>query len=224
MSEVMKAKGLKNINCIFFDCYMTLIDIITDEDSLKTYEFVSNWLIYHGVRIPPEKLRSEYRSKIYDALSAKEERYPEVKLEDVFSKICNQYSMWEIDEKVLGAETAVTFRSASLKRLQIYPQSRKLLEIFKNIPMAVVSNGQRVFSETELKYLGVHKYFKFIIFSSDMGYKKPDSRIFIEAINKINLEPEEILYIGDNFEDDLIPSTKLGMKAMHIEEAWRIFS
>jgi FMN phosphatase YigB (HAD superfamily) len=31
-----------------------------------------------------------------------------------------------------------------------------------------------------------------------------------------------ILSIGDNIEQDITPSEKLGMKAMHIEEAWKL--
>ena len=90
--------------------------------------------------------------------------------------------------------------------------------------MAILSNGQRVFSEFELRYFGIYDLFKVVIFSSDFGHKKPDPRIFIEATKRLNLEPEEILSIGDNLENDIVPSTKLGMKAMHIEEAWKLFN
>jgi putative hydrolase of the HAD superfamily len=31
------------------------------------------------------------------------------------------------------------------------------------------------------------------------------------------------LCIGDSYENDIVPATKLGMKAMHIEEAWKRF-
>jgi FMN phosphatase YigB (HAD superfamily) len=35
-------------------------------------------------------------------------------------------------------------------------------------------------------------------------------------------EPEEVMCIGDSFENDIVPSTRLGMKAMHIEEVWTL--
>ncbi len=62
-----------------------------------------------------------------------------------------------------------------------------------------------------------------MLFSSDVGYKKPDSRIFMAIASNFDLAPHEILYVGDSFENDLNPSSALGMKAMHIEEAWRYF-
>jgi len=74
-----------------------------------------------------------------------------------------------------------------------------------------------------MRYLGLHDQFSHIIFSSDFGHKKPDPRIFLEAAKLLCLDPEEILCIGDNFDNDIIPASRLGMKAMHIEEAWKLF-
>jgi putative hydrolase of the HAD superfamily len=39
----------------------------------------------------------------------------------------------------------------------------------------------------------------------------------------LGLPPHEILYIGDSWDNDIHPSRGIGMKAMHIEEAWRHF-
>jgi putative hydrolase of the HAD superfamily len=207
-----------------FDCYKTLIDIRTDEDNLDTYRTISNWLIYQGVKIEPEELRREYKWSCSVEIGNAWEMYPEIKIEHLFSSICKRYAIWPIDEASLGAELARTFRAVTLKKFQAFPQSLKLLEKFKDYPMAVVSNGQRVFSEQELRFLGFEKYFRFILFSSDFGHKKPDPRIFLAAAKRLGLEPEAIIYIGDSFEDDIVPTVKLGMKAMHIEEAWKYFN
>jgi putative hydrolase of the HAD superfamily len=99
----------------------------------------------------------------------------------------------------------------------------RLLKELKEYPMGVVSNGQRVFSEIELRYLDLFDHFQSVIFSSDLGFKKPDPRIFLAGARALGLNENEVLYIGDNFENDIIPSVKLGMKSMHIEEAWRFF-
>jgi putative hydrolase of the HAD superfamily len=151
------------------------------------------------------------------------QEYPEIRVEKTFEVICKQNSLWDIDEKTLGEETARAFRSASLRRLQVFPQSVRLLDELKEYPLGVVSNGQRVFSEIELRYLNLFDHFKSVIFSSDLGFKKPDPRIFLAGARALGLNEKEVLYIGDNFENDIIPSVKLGMKAMHIEEAWRFF-
>ena len=220
---MIEREGLQGIKGILFDCYKTLIDIVTDEDDQKTYESVSNWLIYQGVRITPDQLKREYKGSCLLGTQSSGQEHPEVRVEKIFEGICKQHSLWDIDETTLGEETARAFRSASLRRLQVFPQSVRLLKELKEYPLGVVSNGQRVFSEIELRYLDLFDHFQSVIFSSDLGFKKPDPRIFLAGARALGLNEEEVLYIGDNFENDIIPSVKLGMKAMHIEEAWRFF-
>lgn len=215
--------GIAGVKGIIFDCYKTLIDIETDEDSMRTWEQLSKWMIYQGVKIPPDELMNLYKHEVKEYLDARWETFPEVDVAVVFQSICQSHSMWKIDPEWLGKETARAFRAGSLRRLQAFPQSVRLLEKLESYPKAIVSNGQRVFSELEVRYFGLYKLFKAVIFSSDFGHKKPDPRIFLEAANQLGMEPEEILCIGDNFDNDIIPATKLGMKAMHIEEAWRLF-
>jgi putative hydrolase of the HAD superfamily len=219
----LEEKGIVGIEGLIFDLYNTLIEIRTDEDSLETYEPVSKWLIYQGVRTSPDDLMSEYKRLVKEDLESRWETHPEVRVEQVFRKICRNHAIWEIDENRLGAETARAFRAGSLRKMQVFPQSSRLLKELEGYPRVVVSNGQRVFSELEMKYLGLYDQFKDVVFSSDFGHKKPDPRIFLEASKLLGLDPEKIMCIGDNFENDIVPAARLGMKAMHIEEAWRLF-
>jgi putative hydrolase of the HAD superfamily len=215
--------GITGTKGIIFDCYKTLIDIETDEDSSSTWEPVSKWLIYQGVKIPPEELMNAYTRGVKEYLKGRWEAHPEVDVVKVFQSICQSHALWEIDAEALAIETARAFRAGSLRRLQVFPQSVRLLKELESYPKAIVSNGQRVFSELELRYFGLYEQFKVIVFSSDFGHKKPDPRIFLEAARQLGLESEEVLCIGDNFENEIVPAAKLGMKAMHIEEAWKLF-
>lgn len=216
-------KGITGIKGLIFDLYNTLIDIKTDEDSMETYEPVSKWLIYQGVRISPDELRSEYKRLVKEDMESRWELNPEVKVEEVFANICKGHALWKIDETRLGLETSRAFRAGSLRRLQLFPQSLPLLGVLEGIPRVTVSNGQRVFSEQEMRYFGLYDRFSHVIFSSDFGHKKPDPRIILEGARLLGLEPEEIMFIGDNFDNDIIPSSRLGMKAMNVEEAWKFF-
>jgi putative hydrolase of the HAD superfamily len=218
--------GIVGIKGLIFDLYNTLIDIRTDEESMSTYEPVSKWLIYQGVKISPEDLRTEYRLLVKRDMESRWEKYPEVKVEEIFAKICNNHALWGLDQASmgeLGAETARAFRAGSLRRLQLFPQSSSLLGELEAYPKVVVSNGQRVFSEKEMRYFSLYDRFQSVIFSSDFGQKKPDPRIFLEAVRLLGLEPEEIMCIGDNFDNDIAPAARLGMRALHIEEAWKLF-
>ncbi|MBC7085795.1 MAG: HAD family hydrolase [Methanomethylovorans sp.] len=214
MFEINKIKGL------IFDCYGTVIDIETDENDYYTYDSVSKWLKYKGVMIDPETLKYEYNSKIQDRMKSSEEKYPEVRVEEIFAEICNENSLWKSNTTSLGIEASLVFRSASLRRLRPFQESLEILKKYNNMPICLVSNGQRVFSEKELRFLGLHDFFDHIVFSSDVLYKKPDQRIFKIALFHLNLKPEEVLSIGDNIENDITTPQEMGMQVLHIYDAW----
>jgi putative hydrolase of the HAD superfamily len=218
----LEEKGILGIKGIIFDLYNTLIDIHTDEETINTYEAVSKWLIYQGVKISAEDLKNEYRRMAKEGMEDKWEKHPEIRVEEIFARICKSHALKDIDKDKLGVETARAFRAGSLRRLQLFPQSLHLLQQLKSYPKVIVSNGQRSFSEQEMRYFGLYEQFTHVIFSSDFGHKKPDPRIFLEAAKLMGREPEEIMCIGDSFDNDIVPSSRLGMRAMHIEEVWTL--
>ena len=121
----------------------------------------------------------------------------------------------------LGLKLPKYSEPASLRKLEAYPQSLRLLEKYRNVPKCIVSNAQRVFTEQELRFLGLYDRFNFVIMSSDHRIKKPDTRLFKMALDRLGLEPWEVLSIGDTPENDIYPPQSLGMNAMHIRDAWR---
>lgn len=209
------------IKGLIFDCYKTLIDIITDESSWEVNNELSRWLLYHGVRIEPNKLKETYKWKVIDKLGNSNQPYPEIRIEEIFAEICRENAYQFIDPFWLGFETAKTFRSLSIRKLEVYPKSLKLLEKYHYIPKCIVSNAQRVFTEPELRFLGLYDRFNFVIISSDHGIRKPDTRLFKMAQDGLNLYPWEILAIGDTPENDIYPAQSLGMNGMHINDAWK---
>ncbi|MGB3907936.1 MAG: HAD family hydrolase [Methanomethylovorans sp.] len=215
MFDISRIKG------IIFDCYGTLIDIETDENDYYTYDTVSKWLKYKGVNIDPDDLKLEYHSRIRYKMEVSQEKHPEVRVEEIFAEICNENAIWKSNITYLGIETSKVFRSASLRRLRPFQESLKILKRYKDISLCLVSNGQRVFSEKELRFLGLHEFFDNVIFSSDVRYKKPDQRIFRMALERMKLKPEEVLSVGDTPENDIIAPREIGMEAMHIYDAWR---
>ena len=53
--------------------------------------------------------------------------------------------------------------------------------------------------------------FEFIIATSEYMYRKPNERIFKLALEKADLQPEEVWYIGDNYRCDMIGARNAGL-------------
>jgi len=71
--------------------------------------------------------------------------------------------------------------------------------------------ARKVLKENELE-----QYFDHIVISSEIDIEKPDIRIFEHAIKICGKGAERCLYIGDNFYDDVIGSSRVGMNSVLI--------
>ena len=102
---------------------------------------------------------------------------------------------------------------------ELAPGIKNVLDYIKelNIPMAVVSNS--AFSgkmlEYELEKQGIRKHFEFIMASSDYGLRKPHPYLFELAASKIKAFTNDIWFIGDSIEKDVMGSRNVGMTSFH---------
>ena len=60
-------------------------------------------------------------------------------------------------------------------------------------------------------------YFDATVFSDEIGYGKPDPRIFLTAAERLGLQPSNILHVGDNIENDVRGAQSAGMKTLLFE-------
>lgn len=69
-----------------------------------------------------------------------------------------------------------------------------------------------------LKRIGANKFFKYFFTSKDLGFQKPDERFFTAITEKIKINPEQCIMIGDNYEKDIIGAKAVGMKTILFNE------
>jgi putative hydrolase of the HAD superfamily len=65
--------------------------------------------------------------------------------------------------------------------------------------MGIIAN---TITETEIpdwmESDGITSYFKAVVLSSKVGYRKPDPQIYWEAARRVGIEPAKCAYVGDN--------------------------
>ena len=59
--------------------------------------------------------------------------------------------------------------------------------------------------------------FKDVFVSEELGVAKPNIAFYQEALNKIQLKPSEVLYIGDSVRLDYEPAYKIGFNVLIID-------
>ena len=65
-----------------------------------------------------------------------------------------------------------------------------------------------------LMRLGLLRYFRSVVASSSMGFKKPHASLFQRALCELDIQPEEALFVGDRLVDDVSGAQAVGMRAV----------
>jgi putative hydrolase of the HAD superfamily len=57
------------------------------------------------------------------------------------------------------------------------------------------------------------------VFSCSSGYIKPDPRLYVQACRGLEVDPREVLYVGDGANDELAGAERVGMRAILVHRA-----
>jgi putative hydrolase of the HAD superfamily len=122
------------------------------------------------------------------------------------------------DEKILQAGIDAYLKTKP-NFIKPYPYVLETLEYLKSrgIKLGIVTDAPRIKGMKRLETMNITHFFDIIITFDDTGEKKPSEKPFRLAMKKLNLHPEDILFVGDSMTRDIIPTKKLGMKTLRIK-------
>ena len=84
----------------------------------------------------------------------------------------------------------------------------------RGMPWGIVTNGDSDRQRGKCRGVGLDRLAPFIIVSGEMGYEKPDQRIFRDALEATGLtSPERVLFVGDTPTADIDGAKRFGMRA-----------
>lgn len=208
------------IRGIIFDLNGTLIDILTDEGDAGSWRVLANYLDYHGVSVAPEEARDTYFELNRRQRRESCEKYPEFDVitlfRDLISSRCKSDSgMFPAEINTLAREAALVFRAATRFRLQTYPGVNEVLPALQaSFRLAALSDGQALWAKPELRSVGLAHLFPTPIISSDLGFRKPDRRMFELALGQLGLKPEETIMVGNDMYRDVAGGAGAGMRTV----------
>ena len=70
--------------------------------------------------------------------------------------------------------------------------------------------------ESKLRYLGLQKGWDCVISSQESGYLKPRREPFHSLADRLDVSPEDIVYVGNNYEYDVVGASRAGLKTAHL--------
>ena len=179
-----------------------------------------------------ETLVTHYRSPQYFGediakdLGLTEERFREIwdqsehdrsvglrTFEDVITEIMKKNGVYSeaLLTKVLNRRTATKVEVFMHLHDEILPMLEELRR--RDIKIGLISNcfSEEVFA---IRRSVLYPYFDASMLSFEQGIMKPEKEIFIRCMKRLQVSPEECLYVGDGGSRELEAATEVGMKAL----------
>ena len=125
---------------------------------------------------------------------------------DISRKIANLYNLPE----EFCEEISNTINTLEVEAAILFPDAMASIDELKRIgyKLFLVTFGNRQMQEKKIKVLGLENVFdEIIITDNPLGKEK----CFKEILIKYNLEPEQVLCVGDKIKDEIEVGKKLGM-------------
>lgn len=103
------------------------------------------------------------------------------------------------------------------QKVTLYDGVHSLLEtLSQQLPLVAISNGNAC-----IKAIGIDQYFQYSISASDTGKPKPDSSMFLLACKKLEIQPVQLIHIGDDIHHDIDGAFNAGCRSIWFNGAMR---
>ncbi|MFZ1388956.1 MAG: HAD family hydrolase [Thiolinea sp.] len=111
-------------------------------------------------------------------------------------------------------------REIADQAFQVFWQARNQVEFFpdvlstlerlaQNYSLGVISNGN-----ADVHHIGIGHLFKFALSSAEVGVAKPHPAIFQQALSQAQIHADEMVYVGDDPEKDVIGAQQVGLRTI----------
>lgn len=141
--------------------------------------------------------------------------YGETTHKDIWSRLCENLGQ-EIPYKILEESFINTPIDTEMMKL-VYRLKQQEYKI------AMVTDNKKDRICSIVNYHNLDKVFDFIAISADVGSGKKEYEIFTQAIDKLQVQAEECVFIDNNKENLIVPR-KMGMKVIYFDDSNRNYN
>jgi len=206
------------IKAVFFDFYHTLVRYEPPRE-----ELVAKVLKDFGMDVSPEVFRRPlvtadefiYQEIIRCPLSQRSQE-EKMALYAQYQGIVLKEAGIEADEKfILGLLGKMQqFKMKQVLFDDVAPALTDLKGM--GLILGLISNVEHDITST-LNELGLPSWLEIVVTSQDSGFVKPQPEIFQEALKRAGVQPLEAIYVGDQYQVDVIGANQAGMKGILLD-------
>jgi HAD superfamily hydrolase (TIGR01662 family) len=212
---------MQPVRAVLFDYGHTLVDFRrTEEALLDAYRQISARIEAVAYMEVPELL--DLVERVAGGIERViEESYAARRLEELDQSALLRESFaaigFDLPDDVLAHVVALD-HSAYSNSITAEPATMATLTALKDAGyrMGLVSNVTLLpaLMREDLTRLGFDAFLEATVFSSEVGVRKPDPRIFRAALDRLGADPGETVFVGDRRFDDVTGAQAVGMRGV----------
>jgi 2-haloalkanoic acid dehalogenase type II len=187
------------VKAVLFDAYGTLV---RDEGLMLV---PSRIVADHGLSAPVDDVLRVWIDGYWQATQRRPFRTLREIQRDILELTLRQFDVGTDPTRYVDLFFEVT------TKVELFPEVPAVFAALGGTRTAILSNADREHLEAWTFTLPV----EFVVVSEDVGAYKPDPRVFRAALERLGLEPHEVLHVGDSEVDDV-----KGAKAAGLRVAW----
>jgi putative hydrolase of the HAD superfamily len=214
------------VRAVLFDYGHTLVDFHrTQEALLEAYEQVRGRIEAALYMEAPEvghlidRVAGEVDRLVTESYT--ERRMQELDLVEVFDGVLSEALGLTVPPDVVRHVVALD-HSAFSNSIAVEPAVLRALEALREqgYRLGLVSNVALLpdHMREDLDRLGIGALLDATVFSSEVGTRKPDPRIFAEALQRIGSQASETVFVGDRLYDDVGGARAAGMRTVQTRQ------
>ena len=104
---------------------------------------------------------------------------------------------------------------------RLFPEAVAFLTRLRElrIPLALVTNGDARHQRDKITRHDLARWFDAILIEGEMGYGKPDEKVYREALRRLGVAAAEAWMVGDHLEFDVGAPQRLGLRGVWVDRA-----
>ena len=190
------------------------------DDTLYSYSKLNEQGINKICKYTCQKLKIE-KEEFYEAFN-KAKKEVKTTLGDVASShnrlLYCQKTLENLNENPfsIALEMYEVYWQHILKNMKLNDGVLEVLEFCnqKNIKIGICTDLTVHIQHRKIRKLGIDEYIDAIVTSEEVGVEKPDFKMYNKILEKLEVTPEETLFIGDSLKKDILGSMEYGMNAV----------
>lgn len=129
-----------------------------------------------------------------------------------FQKACEDLN---INPMVWALQFYTLYWEVFLDSIELYDGVMDFFEVVsQKMKICFITDLTAHIQYRKIEKLGLSKYVSLIVTSEEAGREKPHPYLFLLALYKLNLDPNEVCMIGDSYMKDIVGASSLGIKSI----------